>query len=180
MTKHSSIILTVLTISLFLGALFSPAIPVRAHGVGESLEKVVGEYLVDVGYDVLELRAGEPVRFDFTLWASDESEEVPFSDVWLRVSRGNTLVLAGGLHKPRFGKTGITYIFPEEGEYTLFVRFQNGDESLVETSFPLTVEEGNESASNASPVSKDLIIGAGIGLVVGSLVTFLLRRRHHG
>lgn len=178
MTKHSHIILAVLTISLFLGVLFYPAIPVRAHEAGKSLEKVVGEYLVDIGYDVLdELRAKESIRFDFSLWTSDRNEEIPFTDIWLRISQNNKAVFAGGIQNPRFGLAGITYAFPDKGEYTLFIRFQNGDESLVEASFPLTVEKGNESASNASPVSKELLIGVGIGLVVGSLITFLLRRR---
>ncbi|MCP6719991.1 MAG: hypothetical protein KJI72_01515 [Patescibacteria group bacterium] len=180
MIRRSNVILTVLIISLFLGALFSPTIPVRAHGVGESLEKVVGEYLVDIGYDAFELRAKESVRFDFSLWTSDQSEEIPFTDIWLRISQNNKAVLAGGIQNPRFGKAGVTYAFPEKGEYTLFVRFQNGDESLVETSFPLAVEEGNESASNTSPVSKELLIGVGVGLVIGSLITFLLRRVRHG
>ena len=56
-----------------------------AHGFGQSLEKVVGQHLIDVGYNVLTLTASEPVRFDFSLLDAEERTDISFKNIRIRV-----------------------------------------------------------------------------------------------
>jgi len=45
----------------------------HAHGTGVSLEKIIGEYKVDIGYDPPVLEALNPVYFDLALEKTGES-----------------------------------------------------------------------------------------------------------
>lgn len=97
-----------------------------AHGEGPSLEKNVGNYIVDIGYEPEIIEAGSSVIFDFSL---------------------------------------------------LSVRFENGDEILAETTFPLkvrpTLTGANTSKTNIPTGS---LAGAVSGFIVGSVLVFFLKR----
>lgn len=149
--------------------LFALPLIAGAHGSGASLEKVVDNYLVDVGYSPAFLEAEDPIRFDFALLeSSDRTKEVPFTDIWVRIEKEKKVFFAGGIAKARLGGTGVSYVFPTEGQYELFIRFQNGEESLAETSFPLSVDppympEGGSSFKLSNQLFLGLIAGFGIG-----------------
>lgn len=113
---------------------------VLAHATGQSFEQVMGDFKIDVGYDVSSFRAAETVRFDFNLAQELTKEDVAYTDVWVRIVQGNKTVFATGVNKPAIGKAGMTFTFPEPGMYDLSVRFENGAGSIVETKFPITVE----------------------------------------
>lgn len=146
-----------------------------AHGTGASLEKEVDGYVVDVGYSPEAMFAGSPVRFDFNAYTKSDLQDVPFTDLWVKIYENQKIGFAGGVPKARLGLTGITYAFPSEGEYTLAVRFQNGDQKITEAEFPVRVEPG-VNAGSSTP--KWLIPGA--ALLVGVAAGFLfakLRRK---
>lgn len=144
------------------------------HGFGQSLEKAIDNYIIDVGIDALDLVAGEPTRFDFVLWDKDRNP-VDFTDVWVRIAPADRgIVFAGNLHQPEFAAAGMTYSFPKAGDYELTVRFQNKEDSITETSFPLKVGAG---ASDSSVPWRNWLTGAFIGFIVGATVVWLLKKK---
>lgn len=158
-------------------AVFLPLVFVSAHGTGESLEKAVGDYVIDVGYDTQVPQGGVPVHFDFQLFSNinQTREAVLFTNVWVRVMEDKNLLFAGWLAKPTFGLTGITYSFSKEGVYELTARFQNGDATLAEASFPFPVERG-EGEVRKSRFSKEVFFGLLVGLLIGAVaVKFIFR-----
>ena len=158
-------ILLVVVTFLFV---MSPKHTVHAHGTGQSLEKVVGEYLIDVGYDVLgALKPDESVRLDFNVFLNETGEVISFTDIWVRIAEGNKTVFAGGIHKARFGSTGMTFTFPEDGEYELNIRFQNESDSIVETTFELSVEGSDDNKRTEASGSFSFGI-----IVIGIMGTF--------
>ena len=113
-----------------------------AHSLGQSLEKQVGEYFIDIGYSspVVTLQAGESVRFDFNLWSKDHTQAIDFATVWVRIAPAESgITFAGYLGFPEFGPLGMSYAFPDEGSYVLTARYFDGADMLGEASFPLTV-----------------------------------------
>ena len=53
-----------------------PSLNLIAHGSGASFEKVVGEYLIDVGYEPAERIEGDSQRFDFNVYNENNKKEV--------------------------------------------------------------------------------------------------------
>lgn len=151
----------------------------HAHGSSFSYEETKEGYLIDIGYDEF-IAADESVRFDFMVYPEDLTtiEGEVFTDVWVTITQDNKIFFAGGIEKPVFGATGFTYIFPEEGEYTLSARFQNDGESLVQTEFPLTIIPPLEQ-ENELPVWVFPLITGVAGLVVGMGAGLLLPRKRN-
>lgn len=143
-------------------ALFAP-VALSAHGVGESFEQEVGGFYIDVGYNTFLFTEGSSVRFDFLVTKSDSGEPIEYTDAFVRIEEGERVVFAGRVYRPLFGPTVLTYTFPRSGEYTFDVSFQNGDERLVEASFPLTVEPEETSGGWV-----DLLLPAFVGFVLGA------------
>ena len=167
---------------VFIVPLFVFGSAVYAHGVGQSLEKVVGDYSVDIGYDTSPIIAGEAVRFDFNLQKEGVRFDAPpeFQDVWVRIAPqgGEGILFAGYLANLDFALSGMTYVFPRGGTYELAVRFEKDAKIVAETSFPLTVEAGGAHVSGISgrwPV--DAIIAGVGGLLLGSLLAFFFFKK---
>lgn len=150
---------------------------IQAHGLGQSLTKTVGDYTIEVEYEALKLQADESVRLDFSITKKDTKEEVQFTDIWVRIAQGNKTVFAGALAKANFGKPGMTYTFPEAGEYELSVRFQNADKTVAEAPFQLRVERATAGKTKQKKLPSQLIVGAIIGLVIGFSLSFLTKRQ---
>jgi len=152
----------ILFIVLFLGV-FGFAF---AHGTGASLEKQVGEYLIDVGYNTAVFAEQSSTAFDFDIKKGDEA--VAFSDVWVRISQGTKTVFAGGIYNADFGGARMTYVFPQAGEYEFSVRFENEDESIAESEFQIVVEEKQKEGLDPRviPTAIALLIGAMAGYSV--------------
>lgn len=145
---------------------------VSAHSVGTSLEKVVGEYVIDIGYSAPSIMAREPMHFDFTIFsgtASPQHTEVDFSDTWVRVEQGEATLFAAGIARPEFGLAGMTFTFPASGEYLLSIRFQKEGEVLAEAAFPLSVIPETEGASGARLPYTAMIIALCLGIGAGVL-----------
>ncbi|OHB22347.1 MAG: hypothetical protein A3J67_01890 [Parcubacteria group bacterium RIFCSPHIGHO2_02_FULL_48_10b] len=146
------------------------------HGFGQTLEKAVGEYAIDVDYDVEALVAGELVRFNLNIWNEDRTEQVAFDDVWARIApQAGGISFAGSFSRPQVGSAGFSYAFPRPGAYDLSVRFQKGGEQIVEeVSLPLTVGEVKAREGGGST---DVVVGGILGLLVGVLIGFFLKKR---
>ncbi len=148
---------------------------VLAHGTGQSFEKPVGDYLVDIGIDAVTSYAGEQIRLDFNLWNKEKTESIDFSDVWVRIAPkdGFGIVFAGYLDRPEFGLTGMTFTFPKGGDYQLTVRFNKDGEKIAEdVSFDTTVDDDPNAAGNGN-----LFAGLIIGVVVTGTISFFLKRK---
>ena len=68
---------------------------VTAHDDRQSIEKAVGGYLFDIGYDTVSFQSGESVEFDFTLYKKEEdygaavlysNEPSEFTYVWVQIA----------------------------------------------------------------------------------------------
>lgn len=167
MAKLSLPFVVILAVAIFVTPVFA-----LAHGSGKTLEKAVGDFVVDVEYEAPELRAGEPVRFSFNIWNKDRTRSLEFSDVWVKiVPQKRNAIFAGDVHNPELGSAGFTHTFPKDGPYELTVRFQkNGEQLTDETSFPLTVlaNETEKSSRNWD----DALIGMFVGMVIAVTITF--------
>jgi hypothetical protein len=120
---------------------------VFAHATGQSWEVVLKEYKVDVGYDPATFVAGETVRLDFNVTKEANGDQVEFGDVWVRVTKGEKTVFASGIHRPSIGRAGMTFTFPEAGDYTLSTRFEKDSTTIAETTFPMSVQQAEAAAS---------------------------------
>jgi len=115
-------------------------VSLSAHGIGVSYEENKDGYLIDIGHDEF-IAALESTRFDFQVYPLDIStvENEVFTDVWVTFTKDRQIYFAGGIHKPEYGATGFTYVFPEVGTYTVSVRFQNTGKTVVQTEFTLDI-----------------------------------------
>lgn len=171
-SKHSTYFLTLYAV-IITACVFSLFVqPVFAHGTEVSFEKEIGDYLVDIGYDPEKPEVGLSERFDFGLTDNKTKVAVSFSDVWVRIEKEKNTVFAGGIHNPKFGKAGLIYTFPELGEYSISVRFQNNEETIIEASFPLKVAGSAEKSKKSLPIQPFIwgILGVVIGLLLSKVI----------
>ncbi len=122
---------------LVISILLIPAI-VFAHGDGPSIEFVKDGYLLDIGYGQ-DLMVGNTVRFDLELFEDVTKEPVLFSRAWVRVTKEEKVLFAGSISDALFGKPGLSLALSQEGQHTLFVRFENDENSIVEANLPFVV-----------------------------------------
>ena len=156
--------------------LFNVVVFASGHGLGQSFEKEVTGYVVDIGYDAPgAIISGQTIRFDFNLWSDKGKEEIAdFSYVWVRIAPREGISFASFLHYPKPLLTGMSYTFQKSGQYELTARFlDKNDKALAEVSFPLIVERGE--------FERQLLLqglGAGFGgLALGFLIALLLRKK---
>lgn len=157
--RHAYYIVPVLLLAL----LFVSSAMVHAHGAGAEITDSVNGYIVDIGLSSEGFTAGDLSRFDFVLIDEETGEEVPFSDVWVRINQGREVFLATGIHRPELGQTGISYAFPSAGEYQVNIRYQRDGETLAEYTFPVTVTGSSEGGS---PLGDKRVLGILLGTVV--------------
>ena len=156
--------------AVILLALSSAAL---AHGVGKSLEKEAGGYVIDIGYDADDgIKADEAVRFAFNILTGDRSKVAPFSSVFAKITDAEKkIVFSGYLGKPEFGPLGMSFSFPRAGGYELTAKFINGDKTLAEASFPLAAEAG-ATPEKSSRFSENAPAWGILGLLIGAAVAF--------
>lgn len=145
-----------------------------AHAAGASVERLVGEYVLDIGYDPQYPNAGEPVRLDFSLYNKDKRTAVPFTSIFVRVEGSKGLLYAGSIHASEFGLTGFALYLPEPGSYTIQARFQDGDTTIVEGAIPLSVERGDVEPAQGTTYLVPIVVAL-LALTAG----YFLGRRIH-
>lgn len=123
----------------------------HAHGFGVTLDQVVGDYIANIDYDaVTGIYAGSPAQFAFELFNKDRSQQIEFSNVWVSITLAgkNTFVrpvFDGGIVGSTFPPSSIVFAFPTAGSYTLTLRYEKGDKTLAEATFPLDVLPGENT-----------------------------------
>lgn len=135
----------------------------RGHGLGQTIEKIAGDYMIDIDLNAKDkILAEEPVIYNFRLWNKDRTEAIDFDKVWVRiVPQEEGIVFASYLALPIFGAPGMTYTFPEEGDYVLTLRFIKDDKTLSESDFNIKAES-NSSWKNLFSLGKIIAFGAGV------------------
>ena len=124
---------------------------IKANGFGVTLDKQVGDYIANVDYDAIAgIYAGDPVQFAFQLFNKDRSRQLDFTDVWVSITPVKTgafsqPVFDGGLVGSTFPPSGMMFVFPNSGSYTLNLRYEKGEKAIAEVSFPLDVQSGSQS-----------------------------------
>lgn len=142
-----------------------------AHGLGYNLEKVEGDYRVDVGLSEEDIVAGDTVRMSFELSDVKTENPVEFDAVWIRLAQGNKMMFIGTLNQDPFGLLqALSYNFAAAGDYDLTARYQKEGKKLTESTFNLKVS-GGASSNNKSGV----ILGLG-GLIVGFLASWFIKK----
>jgi hypothetical protein len=127
------------------------------------VDRQVGPYLLDVGWEPAAPAAGEPVFFAVNVVDYETQERTDFDSAWVRFSKGDRIAYAGSLAMDR-GSTSFSYEFPEAGVWEMDVRFGNYSDK-VDVFVP------GESAG-----ADNLIWLAG-GAVLGGAVVFILRMK---
>ncbi|MDB4978467.1 MAG: hypothetical protein JWM56_653 [Candidatus Peribacteria bacterium] len=115
-----------------------------AHSYGQSLEKAVDNYLIDIGYDAITLQPHQRVVFDFFLLEDKlPYPAVDFHHIDVELKLGSHREHQETVRtSPDTGRTLMGYSFEKPGTYTLLVEYvlQNG--KTVDASFPIPVGGG--------------------------------------
>jgi hypothetical protein len=155
---------------LMLGAcLACSVLPASAHSIGQSLEKKVGDYLVDIGYDALDITEGQEIRFDAVLIQNPGSlqwQYAPVDEVWFQIKKEGLEPFRDDIPLKLPAPAFTRYRFAEGGSYTLSVRFLGAGKTLAETSFPLSVRSKASQESATKNVALTLF-GLLLVFVVG-------------
>jgi hypothetical protein len=175
MERKKSFFIVVLVLVALIN--IAPYQDVSAHGTGVSYEETKNGYKIDIGHDQF-ISALEPTRFDFIVYPEniDAVDGEVFTDVWVTFTQDKKLFFAGGIHKPVFGSTGFTYVFPEAGTYTVSARYQKDGETVVETTFPIDILPPLNAAKTPNPLILYALFALA-GLVLGTAAGLFIPRK---
>ena len=151
------------------------AIPLvaSAHAIGASVEKINGDYLIDVGYDPPQIQAGDRLILDFDLKSSKDKTRVPYDYVWVRVEQNDHTLIATGVARAPLGPTTLLFqLLPNvTSDLIVSTRFERGDEMLVENEVTFKVG-GVTNSFLSSPY-----VLFTFGLLIGAAVMFGMRAK---
>jgi hypothetical protein len=153
-----------------------------AHGDRPSLEREVGGYLVDIGYDAMGLRPMEEVHFDADLYTGtgDSIAYAPFQAIKVTVTdvKGGTVSDQRIENKqPNVPTFAVT--FPAAGTYAFAVSYELGNKKTVATTFSLDVEAQNGSSERFDNMMH--YVFAGFLVLVGIFAAVgIIRQRMKG
>lgn len=167
----------ILVALIFAGFAYATPSVTYAHG-GASLTfsaTTTEGYIVDIDVPDGYLQAQSFTRIDFALFKdAARTKSVDYTDMWVRIAkkedgkRGPTL-FAGPIAKTEFGSQGFAYYFPDGGEYTLSIRYNDASkgtlgETVTEAEIPFTVLRSIDE--NKFSFGMEFWIGIMIGLFV--------------
>ena len=159
---------------VFVNFLMVPSL-VFGHGLGQSFQQVVGEYLVEFEYETFESLADEATPYVFRLQNNETGEPTAFESLLVRIVSEDTneTTAVARLEEDDFltGVSRLTVLLPE-GDYAVDMNFKNTEgDTFVEAEFEHTVlpAEGFDWIPVVSAIV-GLIVGAGgLKLVEGFL-----------
>lgn len=146
--------------------------PAQANGFGITVDKVVGDYTVNMDYDaIIGIFANDPVQFAFQLFNKNRTQPVSFTDVWVTITPTSKeknytppLFDGGLIGSLDLIPAGMTLAFPKSGSYDLNIRFDKDNKTLAEATFPLKVGDTEGTAFSVTaeglPFSKNFLTGA--------------------
>lgn len=140
-----------------------------AHGSGASLETISNGKLIDIGYDPVELVAGERMVFDFELYQEDGVTDVEYDRVWVRVEGNRETFLATGVGKATLGPSTLLWRLPNPApeNITIHARYELKGETLAQGSFEVPV----------TPVEVDYLpyaLSGFAGVLIGIFLSLLV------
>lgn len=144
-------------LTMLLSALCVPL--ASAHVTGNYLERTVGEYLVDIGYDTFTILEKQTIVFNAALIkdaGSLEWDYAPADALWIQITPPHADVFRTFIPIKQPGPVNASYTFDEPGTYRLAVRFLEGETVLAETSFPLTVHSIASQTSQTKTIALTL------------------------
>ncbi len=163
---------------VLLGLALSIPMLAAAHGSGGYVEKIEGNYLVDIGYTNPALKLGDSNRFDFGLFNTSNGAGVDFDTVWVRFVQDGNPVFIGNLPRLGLNAAVMTYTFPNSGNYTMTVNYLKNQQTLVQTDFPLTVNGPTVPIDTQSKPNLMNIFGyIVIGFIVGFIVARVIKKK---
>jgi hypothetical protein len=151
-TLYSILVFSILAI------VFVPTI-VNADAKQQVLEEKDGDALMRISYDQDKAGLGEPVPFTFDLLKGDESSQLDFESLRVRIKPeglDRDLFIAD-VNKSSTGLTSITYDFPESGIYTFDIQYMNGEKLLADHSFDFEISKSTLGFTSDLP-EKDTTI----------------------
>lgn len=155
-------------------ALFLIAGTVSAHSGGLSLEKPQNGYFVDIGFNSSLVETKKEVRADFKLFRQDKpNEEAEFTDVGVELKQNGSVIYRSTISRAVAGETFLVYKFEQAGDYNMFVRFNRGEEALVESEFTFNVV-GSTKQPNKVLIAAALL---GILVVLGAVLVYRKKRQ---
>jgi hypothetical protein len=139
-------------------ALFTLQAPlVQAHLAGGQ-DAVVGEYLIDFGYEPDPVIAGKSATFAFNLVNNEAQKAQEYSHVWIRISSDTEgIIFAGNTHSDVPGNASMLYTFASPGEYKITTHFKQDRETIVQNNFTIQVAAAEDTEEKlTSEVSPDV------------------------
>lgn len=143
MLKNRLIFRTLIFILIFLFAF--PISRIGAHGLETTVNKLVGEYLIQLEYDTLgNISAGEATSFGFELLDPETEKTVKLNRIFVRITKKNGPIGYVG-NQYALDVDGVIasrakISLPSEGEYDFSLQFFRDDEKLAEHTFTLPVD----------------------------------------
>lgn len=148
-----------------------------AHGSGASFERVVNGLKIDIGYDPEIIVSGDLQRFDFELFDSKDNE-VDFEDVWVKISEGDErVVFASGIIKGDINGARMSYTFPKEGKYYLYVRYDKSGKNLAESSFSIDVVEDSLNKNTKNKLGSVWLVYIVLSFIAGFTLKYFLSNK---
>ena len=96
-----------------------------------------------VTHNVHDAQSGVPITYNVRIYDMT-GKPVPFSTVAVEMKRGSRSLEKQTLTRTDNADAVFTYSYPRQGEYTLFVRFMDGDKRVAGSNFPIVVAAGLE------------------------------------
>jgi len=114
---------------------------VSGHAFGNSVETVVGEHIIDIGFDAPVLEPGLKTLFDFLLLKNAlPYPAVPYKELTVTFYKGQKILHTQTfITGQEFEPVIIEHTFQKPGTYHLDVRFMLEDGEVLETKAPLKV-----------------------------------------
>lgn len=112
------------------------------HGVGQTLEREVGGFLIDIGYDAPEITKGQEVLFNAALLKDAGTTRwsyAPYDEVWIQIGPDGGEPMRAIIPVRTPSPVNLKYVFTDAVEHHLSVRFLGDGKTLAETSFELPV-----------------------------------------
>ena len=155
-----------------LSVIFILCIPFSFAHLDGGFDQEVNGYLIDVGYDPNPIFADYPLMLSIGVLNATTQAPIEVSKVWVRLSTEEGVVYAA-THLPEHGVAPLSMILPKAGEYTLSVRFYQGDgpKSIASADFPLTVNGG--AGSSGAFGNSWAVLFLFSGMVVAGIVGFI-------
>ncbi|HSB46979.1 MAG TPA: hypothetical protein VLD37_03125 [Candidatus Bilamarchaeum sp.] len=129
------------------------------------VDRQVGPYILDTGWEPAAPGAGEPVFFAINIVDAKSEEKTNFTEVWVRFSRGDRIAYAGTMAMDE-GSASFSYEFPEAGTWDMDMKFGNYSDKVE-----IEVPGSKAGQENALWLAGAVVLGA----IAGGAAMFLLK-----